>query len=63
MKVQYPYCTNLVCLCRKQSASGHPGAKLSFTEAVCAVWRPLYNQRRPPRMLRGTVHINAEALL
>lgn len=63
MKVQYPYCTNLVCLCRKQSASGHPGAKLSFTEAVCAVWRPLYNQRRPPRMPRGTVHINAEALL
>lgn len=49
----HPYCTNIVCLCRKQSTSGHPGAKLSFIEAVCAVGRPLYNQRRPPSMSGG----------
>lgn len=50
----HPYCINIVCLYRKQSTSGHPGAKLSFIEAVCAVGRPLYNQRRPPSMPGGT---------
>lgn len=52
-----------LCMCRRQSASCHPGAKLSFIKAVCAVWKPLYNQRCPFGLLGGTVYTNTYTLL
>lgn len=33
-----------VCVYRKQSATGYPGAELPFIKAVSAIWNPLYNQ-------------------
>lgn len=63
----YPHCVfmhiSCVCACRRQSASSDPGADLSFIKAVCAVWKPLYNQRRSSGLSGGTVHTNMYTLL